>query len=395
MSVSSVGSCCCGCRACKQVCNIGAISVVKDEYGFEKIYVDAKLCVECEKCERVCPAINTGKGENKLLLCGVAYSLDKDIKSYGSSGGLFGTIANHIVSHGGVVFGAAFDKRMHLKTIAAKKLEELKPLYKSKYLLCNTDGSFKEIKRCLEEDFLVLYCSSPCQVQALKLYLKNDYTNLITVDFVCHGVGSQHWFDASINGFNKEKRSKIVDFTFRQKVNNAASSHYYSVEYDKNGTVVKKSDLYFSFPYYNAYCKQLVCRDSCYLCQYARKSRVSDITIGDFHNVEKYCEGIDRFSGVSMFLCNTAKGEFFLNNINSELKIIPLNPEILYSNNRFSADYTEIPEKVIKYRYAMASKNEKIINKYLYPITDTPKYIYYKTPKLLRKFIIKMIGKIK
>ena len=67
--------------------------------------------------------------------------------------------------------------------------------------------------------------------------------------------------------------------------------------------------MYFSFPYYYAYSKRYVCCDSCYDCKFATRDRASDITIGDFHMVERYFPKIDRFAGVSMFLINTTKGQ--------------------------------------------------------------------------------------
>ena len=36
----------------------------------------------------------------------------------------------------------------------------------------------------------VLFCGTPCQIAGLKNYLRKEYSNLLAVDFVCHGVPS-------------------------------------------------------------------------------------------------------------------------------------------------------------------------------------------------------------
>ena len=58
-----------------------------------------------------------------------------------------------------------------LSLFKAETEEELYPLFKSKYLLCDIDDKFREIKKKLEHGKQVLYCSSPCQIAGLKLYL--------------------------------------------------------------------------------------------------------------------------------------------------------------------------------------------------------------------------------
>ena len=134
MSIENVKNKCCGCRACLQKCKFGAISIVVDKYGFEYPKIDNALCTNCGLCEKVCPIINDAQN-SQARLCGMAYSLDNKTKFNGSSGGLFGTFAEKVIEQGGIVFGAAFDEKLKLKTTKAQTLEELIPLYKSKYYL--------------------------------------------------------------------------------------------------------------------------------------------------------------------------------------------------------------------------------------------------------------------
>lgn len=378
---------CCGCRNCVNVCPEKAVSFATDKYGFEFPSVDPDLCKECNLCSVACPALSELFNE-KHYKSGIAYALDSKTKYHGSSGGLFGVFAKQTLLDGGIVFGAAFDSHLKLKTSFAENEEDLFPLYKSKYLLCDTADSFVKMQTELEKGRNLLYCSSPCQISALRLFLGKEYKNLLTVDFVCHGVGSQEFFDKSINHLEKQLSAKILSFNFRYKKGNAAS-HYYYYYYERDGAKFKKSDLYLSFPYYNAYEKQLICRDSCYLCKYAVESRVSDITIGDFHNIRKYDKSIDRLAGVSMFVCNTEKGNEFFEKVSPKMFVKSLEWEELRINNRFSNDNKNIPKSHETFMQAMVSSAfDKVVHDFLRPIKDWKWLIYYKSPKKIRDLLV-------
>ena len=46
---------CCGCEACRAACPKGAIAMEPDGETFLYPRIDAALCVNCRKCQRVCP----------------------------------------------------------------------------------------------------------------------------------------------------------------------------------------------------------------------------------------------------------------------------------------------------------------------------------------------------
>ena len=43
-------------------------------------------------------------------------------------------------------------------------------------------GIYRQVQKKLKEGYKVLFTGTPCQVNALKLFLKEDYDNLILVD---------------------------------------------------------------------------------------------------------------------------------------------------------------------------------------------------------------------
>ena len=222
-----------------------------------------------------------------------------------------------------------------------------------------------------------------------QIVFAKEYDNLLTLDFVCHGVGSQSLFDKSIAYTEEKEGIEIKSVTLRYK-KSTASSHYYYYYYLKDGEFCERTDLYFSFPYYNAYCKQLVCRDSCYDCKFATSERVGDITIGDFHSIEKYHPDIDRFAGVSMFLVNTPKGQKWFDLIKEKIHWREMDKETIYKNNRFS-DEVVIPSEQPAFRESIANEPfETTVKRFLKPSRDWKKLIYYKAPKFLRKIIMKL-----
>ncbi len=390
MNISTVQQKCCGCRTCMLQCPVNAIAFSTDAYGFEYPVLDEDRCIHCGKCLAVCPALMPPKNGSHLR-CGAALAKDSKFLKSGSSGGLFPIFAQEIIRQGGLVYGAALDKDLKLKTTKAASCSELFNLYKSKYFLCDTGESFTEIKNALEQGTPVLYCSSPCQIQALALFLKREYANLITVDFACHGVGSQWLFDKSIQYMEQKKRLQIVRYSFRLKKPNAASSHYYEFHYKKGGETRQRSGLYLYDPYYNAYQKRLACRDSCYDCHFAARERSSDITIGDFHDIEKYHPDIDRFAGVSMFVCNTEKGKTFFDQVSPKLQLYDMPWSQIVRSNRFSNQ--EIPPKD-RVPFLNALKSESfsvVVRRYLHPRLSWKQIVYYHCPKFIRSIVLRII----
>ncbi len=389
MSVNIIGHDCCSCKACVAVCKHNAINVFTDSKGFEQVKLDSNLCVECGLCEKVCPILSKPVLYSEHKNNYACYALNNDIKKKGSSGGLFGLFATHILKNNGVVYGAAFDKELRLRTTRITSLQDLPPLCKSKHLLCDTNEQFINIRKDLNDGRQVLICSTPCQISALRLYLRKEYTNLILIEFVCHGVGSQKMFDDSIKFIENRKDIKITSFTFREKYQ-TASSHYYSFNYFKKGKLKKESNLYLYFPYYNAYCKQLNCRSICYRCHYAQEARVADITIGDFHTVAKYFPDIDRFAGVSMVTCNNIKGVDFFNLFKSDLFLKQIEWDILKAENRFDNGSATNHEHPFMRAYEEGGING-VFDKYLKPSLDWKRLLYYNLPGFLRKILVKMM----
>lgn len=379
---------CCGCAGCKTVCPTNAINMVTDEMGFVFPKVNNDICINCGLCEKNCPVLNHKNEKDLDHNIYIAFAKDKDIRFNGSSGGMFGLIAKHIIEESGVVYGAAFDDNLKLKCTCATTLEELYPLYKSKYLQSDLGESFEKIKNQLDNGIKVLFVSTPCQVYALKLFLNKEYQNLLTVDFVCHGVPSQWLFDKCKAYVEKEKNIRIFDYSFRAKKKNGATPHYYTVKYEKQGKIREKTALYIDSPFYYGFQKYITLRDSCYDCRFSHSNRVSDITIGDFHEVDKYINGINRFDGVSSFIVNTQKGQEIWSLIKNNTVFYELDFKTLLQNGELMCGGTQEPKSREEFVTALKTKNfQAVVDKYLNGKKQWTKRIYYSLPNIVRKIM--------
>ena len=85
----------------------------------------------------------------------------------------------------------------------------------SKYVQSKIGLSFIHTENFLKRGKIVMFVGTPCQIHGLKLFLRKDYENLITVDFVCHGVPSPKIWETYLN--KTAKLNNIQQISFRNK----------------------------------------------------------------------------------------------------------------------------------------------------------------------------------
>lgn len=267
---------CTGCFACSNACPAGAIKMLLNDEGFYYPSIGGS-CVDCGRCVEVC---NIEKKD-------VHYSVNDDtdifyvqapdeIRKQSSSGGVFSLLANYVLERKGVVFGAAFSGEDREVKHVSTDQTELERICRSKYVQSNIGETYKEIKSQLMTGRLVLFCGTPCQVHALKNCLGKEYSNLILVDFVCHGVPSVSFFKDMLDDMEKKHNAKIIDVTFREK--DKGWRKQVTKFYFDNGGV--ETILSSSFYYYYLFLANSTLRKSCFACSYPR-NHASDLTIWD------------------------------------------------------------------------------------------------------------------
>jgi len=297
---------CCGCGACYQVCPQSCISMKYDDEGFFYPHTNTDLCTNCSLCELTCPTKNDVCNIHPQDTF-VSYSLIDNIRQKGSSGGLFQTIAEYVIRSGGIVFGARFDQNWNIIHDYTDTIKGITAFCGSKYLQSNTGNSYKQSKSFLDKGKMVLYSGTPCQIYGLKKYLRKEYANLITIDFVCHGVPSpkvwQSYLDYSISK-KGISRQKIAHISFRDKC--TGWKRYSLTIKDDQGT--KASTPFKKSSYMQLFLRNFILRPSCYNCRFKNGTNISDITLGDFWGVTDIRPDLDDDKGLSILLVNSPKG---------------------------------------------------------------------------------------
>ena len=308
---------CCGCDACVQCCPKSCISMRIDDEGFNYPVVNHSLCIECGLCERVCPML--AKLEKKPPLgCYASYCKDEEIRSESSSGGIFTVLAAAVIAEGGVVFGARFDKDWSVRHDYTDTLDGIAEFRGSKYLQSSIGDSYLKVREFLSQGRKVLFSGTPCQVAGLHGYLRRPYDNLLTVDFVCHGVPSPEvWqkylktLPASANNSRSvsQKTFHIDSISFRDKENgwkNFGMRLKMSVAHDDLNTECTScthNEVFQPFtenPYMDVFLSNLSLRPACYNCPSKGFTSGSDITLGDFWGIGHTDPAIDDDKGVSL-----------------------------------------------------------------------------------------------
>ena len=316
--ISTLSVECTGCMACLDACPVGCISIDFKNGGFQYTKIDNDKCIGCGKCYSVCPIVNVNKINNEQHLY-AAYSKVLSGPNGGSSGGVFELLATYLLKNGYYVCGAAFEGTRLTHRII-NNVNDLNPLLKSKYLQSDTVGIYKQIRDLLLNNNKVFFCGTPCQVSALKNYVPENYSsNLLSADFICHGVPSQKIFDMYIEDLERKHKGKVVEFRFRVKDNRYYNANGYSYTISKNGKKIKYNGVFTQSSFYYAFKRYLFLRESCYCCKYATVNRVADITLADFWGIDKYDFDGDINKGVSMVIINTPRGSGLFESVASSM----------------------------------------------------------------------------
>lgn len=333
---------CTGCGACVQRCPKQCISWTTKEFGFRYPKIDKDTCINCGLCEKVCPIDEalTVPLEQKAY---AAVHKDSEVLAKSTSGGAFTALADAIFAHKGVVYGAAMMDGMQVKHIRAEDKSSFEDLRSSKYLQSDTGTTYQCVKRDLKQGKAVLYSGTPCQIDGLKYFLGKNYENLYTVDIVCHGVGSQHYFDKYMD-FAKERYGKIKALRFRSKEYAGWSCGGVVVVVDSSDCLKKIPYRDFDNYYYAYFLSGDIYRKCCYSCKYANTKRVGDFSLGDYWGIEALNLPLKTEKGCSLLLVNNARAGKLLSTITELDKVETTIEQAAHCNKQLN-EPSKLPER--------------------------------------------------
>lgn len=302
---------CSGCHLCMNICPKNCIEMKVDKEGFLYPEVDKEKCIECGLCEKRCPILNDMSVVNdpKAYAC---YNKDDRIREESSSGGIFTLLASYIIDNGGIVYGAAFNQNFEVEHIEVTNKEDLSKLRGSKYVQSKLGDTYSKIKEHLNQDKLVYFSGTPCQIDGLLCFLNKRYDNLICQDIVCHGVPSPKVWKHYLKKFDLEKNAII---SFRDK-STGWDSYSFSIKQKNNSF----TELSSQNEYMKVFLKDLCLRPSCYDCHSKSLHRNSDITLADFWGIKEVCPEMYDNKGTSLVFINSNKGQELFSKIISNIK---------------------------------------------------------------------------
>lgn len=324
---------CCGCNACGDICHVQAISFQTDHEGFWYPVVDKNKCDDCHLCEKICPIINIDKLKKndflKPLVYG-GYSKDIVVRFDSTSGGLFSILAQAMYKQKGYVGGAIYTDDFKVVNYISNDKKDLRKLRSSKYVESYAEGLYIKIKNLLIAGEKVLVCGSPCQMAALRSFLRKDYENLIIVDFLCRATNSPKVFEKYKENLEKKYGSKIIAIkdknkehgwhSLARKVTFENGQTYYGEGHEDN--------------YRRGYHMNVFERPSCYECKFKGFPRISDITLGDFWGIDKVDSSLEQNLGTSLIMINSKKGECFFEGIKDKLVVKQFRLEDIITGNK-------------------------------------------------------------
>ncbi|MDD3184543.1 MAG: Coenzyme F420 hydrogenase/dehydrogenase, beta subunit C-terminal domain [Anaerostipes sp.] len=322
---------CCGCGACYQICPKKSIRMEKNERGFLAPIVDERTCIKCGACLKVCPEVARPQF-NLVKKSYVAIAENRKLLMASTSGGVFGALAEAIISEGGSVYGCAWDKNLCARHIRIEQLNELHQIQKSKYVQSDTNTSFIDVRNDLKQGRKVLYSGTACQIAGLRKFLNGNEGQLITIEVACHGVPSPGLFQKYIKWRGEGEESKVVDMQFRDKEKHKKGEHYMFFLKYKNGE--KCYYLSNEDSYYGSFLEGRTLRETCYHCKYKEQERVADILLGDYWGIEKEHKSFPARYGASAVIIASEKGEKLFNRVRSGLRVEDTTFEKIVAHNK-------------------------------------------------------------
>ena len=352
---------CCGCKSCYQSCPKNCISMISDNEGFCYPHINNDLCINCGICLKKCPAYNENKYHKTRKAYGVIGKDSKLIKR-SSSGGVFIVLAEYVVKKmNGYVVGSIIDDNGNVFHSITNDFDIVKKMQGSKYVESDLKDTFPLIKSKLKEDKLVLFTGTPCQNASLISFLGRHFENLILVDLICHGVPSQKtWLSKFSEINNKYKQLGTIQFRYKDVFN---KTNYSYVLFNKKNKVIKKIPWYKD-GYYSLFVKEKNYRPSCYSCDFKKKERVSDMTIGDLGSW-KYNHSFFPDKATSCLFVNTKKGEEFWNKVCELFFYTPIDVEREYKSNKAITEQIPLSKRLSSKELVSLNSNIDLSDVYI------------------------------
>lgn len=302
--------------------------MVPDREGFAYPEVDRAKCVNCGLCSSACPSLHPAIPRRPQVVLAAA-AKDEGIRSASSSGGAFSALARAVLRRGGVVYGAGFDGNWDVAHRCVETEDGLAALRGSKYVSSRIEGVYSDVAARLAGGREVLFSGTPCQVKALRNFLRRDYEKLLTVEVVCYAVPSPKAWQSYLRRRRDGGPRTIAGINLREK---SGGWNRYSVHLRfADGGEYRAERAQDAFML--AFGVGLSTRPGCARCRMRSFRSGADISIGDFWGVAESHPSLDDDRGVSAVFAHTEKGVAALESVRADCRIEESSYEKVLAHN--------------------------------------------------------------
>lgn len=288
-----------------------------DQEGFYYPAIENDKCIQCHKCEQICP-FHAQKDQKEKPQAFASRIKNYDTLMSSSSGGMFTAISNWFLERKYAVacsFYVADEYKVKYRLIESSF--ERDNALGSKYMKSDLATIYSESETWLRnnQDKLLLFIGMGCEVDGFRAYAeaKGFRDRVFLVDIICHGGSSPLIWKEYAQYIEKKNKSRIIDISFKDK----RIDWYHPTSFAKMENGNEVSIRYVAI--FNSACAY---RPSCYNCPYASVFRNSDMTIGDFWGIEKKLPEFYNPKGNSVVLIHTPLGKKLFEEIKRDIDYI-------------------------------------------------------------------------
>lgn len=310
---------CTGCAICSYVCPKSCITMLEGKDGVLRPHINHDSCIECHSCQSACPIL-TPPIFNSPLKAYAAWSNDVEERATSASGGIAYEIYSLALSMGYTLVGAKQTSDFKVILDSANSRNDMLPFKNSKYVFSCAEEVYPKIKECLKEGKKLVVIALPCQIAAIKKAFRRYEQQLLLVDVVCHGTTPFDFLKQHIDAIAKETGKTPVKMSFRDP--NTYTYTFTFTLYDSREEMFYAKRTKDGDTYQYGYHRNLSYRENCYHCRFARRERVSDITLNDYKEIGKLAPSkFTTVHNLSSIIINTKKGQDFIDQLILQRKI--------------------------------------------------------------------------
>ena len=335
---------CTGCGSCSDSCHNKAIKMVpRNGFGHLYPYVEKDKCIECGACEKSCPFVEKTLEQIPPQKCYAAWVKDIEENRKSTSGGMATLFAQRIIDLGGVVYGCA-NIGIEFKHVRVDNREALESLRGSKYVQSKIGNTYCQCKKDLQENRIVCFSGTPCQIEGLLNYLGDKFENLITIDLVCHGVPSPKVWSIYLADIEKKEKATIAGYSFRSK---KTGYHDFGTEILlSNGKSIYTHDKGVEKDFMHlAFFNELCSRPSCHDCAFKTLERRSDFTLFDLWHMSDFNAKYEDDKGTSAVFIHSLKGYNIIRELAQKHTVVEIDYQKAMELDGNNIEFSMIPNK--------------------------------------------------